>query len=95
MQLSVINEKKIIERELLDESKMNVLPENHIKILSSHLRFRRGWIDESIRVLYSRFAIRLAFSKNQYKQAKDASKEYYAIEIEKNREAVRALLSKK
>lgn len=93
LQLSIINERRIIERELLDESKMNVLPENHIKILSSHLRFRRGWVDESIRVLYSRYAIRLAFSKNQYKLAKDSSKEYYALQIEKNRDAVRALLS--
>ncbi len=93
LQLSIINERRIIERELLDESKMNVLPEAHIKILSSHLRFRRGWIDESIRVLYTRIAIRLAFSKIQYKRAKDSSKEYYSLEIEKNREAVRTLLS--
>jgi len=91
--LSINNEKKIIERELLEESKMNLIPQTHIKILSSHLRFRSGWVDENIRILYSRFAIRLAFSKNQYKRVKDSSKDYYALEIEKNREAVRSLLS--
>jgi RsiW-degrading membrane proteinase PrsW (M82 family) len=91
--LSINNEKKIIERELLEESKMNLIPPKHIKILSSHLRFRSGWVDENIRIHYSRFAIRLAFCKNQYKRVKDSSKDYYALEIEKNREAVRSLLS--
>lgn len=91
--ICINNEKKIIERELLEESKMNIIPETHIKILSSHLRFRRGWIDESIRTHYSRFAIRLAFSKNQYKLVKDSSKDYYALEIQKYRNAVRSFLS--
>ena len=91
--LSVNNEKKIIERELLEESMLGLIPKEHIKILSSHLRFRRGWIDERIRKLYSRFAIRLAFNKNLFKKAKDLNKLYYSSEIEKNREAVRSLLS--
>jgi len=91
--LSVNNEKKIIERELLEESKSGLIPKEHIKILSSHLRFRRGWIDERIRNLYSRFAIRLAFNKNLFKKANNLNKLYYASEIEKNREAIRSLLS--
>ncbi len=91
--LSIKNEKRIIEQELLEESRMNLIPATHIKILSSHLRFRRGWVNENIRIIYSRFAIRLAFSKNQYRRVKDSSKDYYALEIEKNREAVRSLLS--
>ncbi len=91
--LSVNNEKKIIERELLEESMLGLIPKEHIKILSSHLRFRSGWIDERIRKLYSRFAIRLAFNKNLFKKAKDLNKLYYSSEIEKNREAVRSLLS--
>ena len=62
--LSVNNEKKIIERELIEESILGLIPKEHIKILSSHLRFRKGWIDERIRKLYSRFAIRLAFNKD-------------------------------
>lgn len=91
--LSVNNEKNIIERELLEESMSGLIPKEHIKILSSHLRFRRGWIDERIRKLYSRFAIRLAFNKNLFKKTKDLNKLYYSSEIEKNREAVRSLLS--
>ena len=91
--LAVNNEKNIIERELLEESKMNLIPQTHIKILCSHLRFRSGWIDENIRVPYSRFAIRLAFSKNQYKFVKDSSKDNYALEIGKNRDSIRTLLS--
>ena len=91
--LSVNNEKKIIERELLEENMLGLIPKEHIKILSSHLRFRSGWIDERIRKLYSRFAIRLAFNKNLFKKAKDLNKLYYSSEIEKNREAVKSLLS--
>ncbi len=91
--LSLKNEKNIIELELREESMMNLIPETHIKILSSHLRFRSGWVNEDIRIIYSRCAIRLAFSKNQYKKVKDSSKNHYAAEIEKNRETVRSLLS--
>jgi len=91
--ISIKNEKKIIEQELLDESKLGLIPFMHIKILSSHLRFRKGWIDERIRKFYSRYAIRLAFSKNQSKKSKGSLKEYYISEVEKNREAVHSLLS--
>lgn len=91
--LSISNEKKIIERELLDESKLGLIPQWHINILSSHLRFRDGWIDERIRRLYSRYAIRLAFSKNQFREAKDFTRDFYALEIEKNRGTIRSLLS--
>lgn len=93
--LSIKNEKIIIEHELLEESNLNLIPFTHIKILSSHLRFRSGWVDERIRVLYSRYAIRLAFCKNRYKRVNDSSKKYYAYEIEMNREAIRSLLSTK
>ena len=91
--LSIRNEKQIIEYELLEESNDGLIPEEHIKILSSHLRFRKGWIDERIRKLYTRYAIRLAFDKNQFRNVKDASKNYYEIEIEKDRQVVRSLLT--
>ncbi|MCX6168020.1 MAG: PrsW family intramembrane metalloprotease [Ignavibacteriales bacterium] len=90
--LSIKNEKYIVERELFEESNDGLIPEEHIKILSSHLRFRKGWIDEKIRKLYCRYAIRLAFSKNQFKNVKDGSKDFYAFEIEKNRQIVGSLL---
>ena len=91
--LSIRNEKNIIECELLEESNDGLIPKEHIKVLSSHLRFRKGWIDERIRKLYTRYAIRLAFNKNQLRNVKDASKNYYATEIEKNRQVVRSLLT--
>ncbi len=91
--LSIKNEKNIVEHELLEESNDGLIPEEHIRILSSHLRFRKGWIDERIRKLYTRYAIRLAFSKNQFRKVKDVSKNYYALEIEKNRQVVRSLLT--
>jgi protease PrsW len=91
--LSIRNEKDIVERELLEESKEGLIPQEHIIILSTRLRFRKGWIDEKIRKIYTRSAIRLAFSKNQFKNVKDGSKIYYALEIEKNRETLRSLLT--
>ncbi|MHB8905495.1 MAG: PrsW family intramembrane metalloprotease [Melioribacteraceae bacterium] len=91
--LSIRNEKQIIEYELLEESNYGLIPEEHIKILSSHLRFRKGWIDERIRKLYTRYAIRLAFDKNQFRKVKGATKNYYEIEIEKDRQVVRSLLT--
>ncbi|PKL81851.1 MAG: hypothetical protein CVV24_13175 [Ignavibacteriae bacterium HGW-Ignavibacteriae-3] len=90
---AIRNEKRIIETELSEESASGLIPEPHIKILSTHLRFRSGWIDESIRKLYTRFAIRLAFRKNQIKYINDSSCEYYAAEIEINRAAILSLLS--
>lgn len=90
---SIQNEKRIIEQELLEESRLNLIPGAHIKILSSHLRFRRGWVDENIRILYSRYAIRLAFCKNRYKLVSDSSKDYFKAEIEECRTAIRSLLS--
>ena len=91
--LSIFNEKKIIVRELLEESKLGFIPEQHVRILSSHLRFRKGWIDERNRKLYSRFAIRLAFNKYLYKKVNDPDKIFYNFEIENNRQAIQSLLA--
>jgi protease PrsW len=92
--LSLRNEKRIIERELAEECKEGLIPEEHLVILFSNHRFRTGWIDEEIRKLYYRNAVRLAFSKNEIKKAKGISFLYYELEIEKSREIIRKLLSK-
>jgi RsiW-degrading membrane proteinase PrsW (M82 family) len=90
---SLLHEQRIIEHELWEESCNGLLPKSHVKILSSNLRFRKGWITEDIRKLYTRFAVRLAFSKYQFRKCNSNMKSLIAGEIEKNREAVRSLLS--
>ncbi len=93
--LSVNNEMQIIEYELNEEALLGFFPSNHVRIISSNLRFRKGWIDEKIRALYSRTAIHLAFSKMKMKRS---SEEYlhqrYLNEIKGHREIIRSLLYK-
>ncbi|MCL4550243.1 MAG: PrsW family intramembrane metalloprotease [Bacteroidetes bacterium] len=91
--LSIENEKKIIQRELSEEIELGFIPDAHLNILSGLKRFKSGWIDESIRKQYTKAAVRLAFSKNQLKKAKDYRKTYYESEIEKNRVLIRGILS--
>ena len=91
--LPLIYEQKIIEKELLEESSLGIIPKFHLVILSSNLRFRKGWIFENIRNKYSRYAIRLAFNKYQFRKCSGDMKDLIGIEIEKNREVVRSLLS--
>lgn len=93
LKLSLRNEKRNIEKELAEECLTGLIPESHIAILFSNKRFKTGWIDETIRKIYYRHAVRLAFSKNEIKKAKNASRIYYEIEIDRNREMIRSLLS--
>jgi protease PrsW len=91
--ISLYQEKRIIETELEEESILGIIPSTHIKILSSHLRFKKGWFDERFRKLYYSYAIHLAFCKNQLKNTENSLHEYYLSEVEKKREAIRSLLS--
>ncbi|MEG8947338.1 PrsW family intramembrane metalloprotease [Rosettibacter firmus] len=90
---SLKREKEIIINELLEETKIDIIPESHINIISSKSRFRKGWIDEQIRKKYFRTAINLAFNKVHYKNSKGTKKDFYEIEIEKNRAKLKELLS--
>ncbi len=90
--LTINNEKKIIEKELEEESILNLIPRAHIKILSTHLRFRRGWIDERIRKLYISCTVKLAFRKNQIKNSSGSSREYYESEIKQLRGLINSML---
>jgi nicotinate-nucleotide adenylyltransferase len=85
---STHKEKRIIEFELADESLNHFFPPEHIGIISSNLRFRKGWIDEKIRRLYFRTAIRLAFSKMKSKNSSGYYKLYYENEILKHRKLI-------
>ncbi|MDQ7816012.1 MAG: PrsW family intramembrane metalloprotease [Melioribacteraceae bacterium] len=86
-------EKKVIEHELLEESDLINLPKEHILILSSPLRFKKGWIEESIRKNYFRAAIRLAFKKMQSKNSTGYLKASYDYEVEQLRNLIKNYLT--
>lgn len=90
--LSVYNERKIILKELDEEVKTNLLPEEHLRIVASGERYLKGWIDENIRKDYVKALIRLAFRKMQFRNTIGKDKEFYAGEIELYRSYIRDLL---
>jgi hypothetical protein len=92
IRLSVYNEKKIIEKELLEEVELGIIPHNFLPIISTRLRLRKGWMDEQTRKIYFRTAIHLAFSKSKYKKVSTAKKQFYFDEIVRNREALRNII---
>ena len=91
--LSLAHEKKIIIRELFEESENQILPIEHIPIISSHLRLRKGWVDERIRKQYFRTAIKLAFAKMQSKKSDGYFHQQYLLEAENDRQTIRALFA--
>lgn len=92
--LSLKNEKTVISSELGEEAAAGLIPVNHINILSSSVRDKRGWIDESIRKVYIRAATTLAFRKLQLKNSHGLSKIYYENDVENYRNFIRELLGK-
>ena len=92
--VSVVGERKIIYRELQDEAKNGLIPENHLHILNSSYRNTTGWIDESIRKLYVNAATTLAFRKMELRQSKGKSRSYYEKDVEYYRDFISNLLSK-
>lgn len=91
--LSIVNEKKIIWTELLEEVNLGNIPANHISILSSSVRDKQGWIDEKIRKVYIKSATTLAFRKLQSKYSHGVSKIYYENDVSNYRTFIRDLLS--
>ncbi len=91
--LSISYERKIIINELTEESNLQLLPKEHIPIISSHLRMRKGWIDERIRKQYFRSAIKLAFAKMQSKKSNGYFRQHYLYEIENNRQTIKNLFA--
>jgi RsiW-degrading membrane proteinase PrsW (M82 family) len=88
---AIRKEKEIIESELNEEYDLLNLPKEHIKIISSSLRLRKGWVDENIRKQYFRIAIRLAFKKMQSKNSEGYLKATYDYEVEVLRNLIRNL----
>ena len=91
---SLAQEQRILESELSEESSFGLVPKSHVIILSSGLRFRQGWVTENIRKTYARIAVRLAFNKHQFRNCTYDMKDSIALEIEKNRDAIRSILSR-
>ena len=91
--ISLAHEKKIIIKELLEESETQIIPKEHVQIIGSHLRLRKGWVDERIRKPYFRAAIKLAFAKMQSRKSEGYFKQQYLKDIEIGRELIKTLLA--
>lgn len=91
--ISIKREKVLIYNELKEESDSGLIPEAHLNILSSSLREKKGWLEESSRNAYIKAATTLAFRKMQHRNSKGASKVYYQMDIDNYRNFIVALLS--
>ena len=90
---SVMNEKRIIIDELIPEAALGIIPNEHLIILCSTNRNRRGWVDENIRKPYIKAATTLAFRKKQLKSSKGQSKEFYESEVNNYRQFIKNLFA--
>ncbi len=79
--LAVKSDARIIFRELYDEAEHDVLPHEHVTILSSIQREKSGWIDERIRKAYIKVATALAFRKMQLRNSTGLNKTIYQNEV--------------
>lgn len=90
--LSIRNEKKIILTELMEEASLGFIPLDHLNILSSSSRDKKGWIDEKIRKIYIKSATTLAFRKLQSRNSHGISKFYYENDVTNYRNFINELL---
>ncbi len=93
LSVAVLNEKKIIYQELLEEVINGLIPVEHLEILNSAKRNRLGWVDERIRKLYIRAATTLAFRKMELKNSFGSSREFYQKDVEYYRSFIQNLLA--
>lgn len=91
--LAVKSDARIIFRELYDEADHEVLPVEHVTILSSIQREQKGWIDERIRKAYIKAATALAFRKMQLRNATGLNKTFYENEVTFYRNELMQLLN--
>ncbi|PIX93672.1 MAG: hypothetical protein COZ25_09480 [Ignavibacteria bacterium CG_4_10_14_3_um_filter_37_18] len=91
--LAVASDAKIIFRELYDEAEHDVLPFEHVPILSSIQREQKGWVDERIRKSYIKIATALAFRKMQLKNSTGKNKISYEDEVTFYRSELMQLLN--
>jgi RsiW-degrading membrane proteinase PrsW (M82 family) len=91
--ITVIGERKIIYKELMEETASGLIPPEHLEILISSKRNKFGWVDESIRKLYIRAATTLAFRKIESKNSSGSSRDFYEKDVEYYRNFIQKLLS--
>jgi len=91
--LAVNSDAKIIFRELYDEAEHDILPYEHVTILSSRHRDQKGWVDERIRKAYIKTATELAFRKMQLRNSSLKNKLSYEEEVTFHRAELVQLLS--
>ncbi len=91
--VAILNEKKIIYQELLEEVINGLIPVEHLEILNSSRRNKLGWVDERIRKLYIRAATTLAFRKMELKNSFGSSREFYEKDVEYYRLFIQNLLT--
>jgi len=91
-QLSLLDEQRIIERELREEIELGLIPSGHLPHLAAYRRrIARGWLPEGMNsVLYVRRTTTLAFRKHQLKETAEPG--HYADEITRLRQGIVALL---
>lgn len=92
--VSVLNEKKIIYSELLEEVQNGLIPARHLLFFNSPKRKTTGWVDEKIRKAYIQSAITLAFRKMQSRNTRGVSKKYYESQVEFYRENITNMLNR-
>ncbi|MGE5458470.1 MAG: PrsW family glutamic-type intramembrane protease, partial [Methanococcaceae archaeon] len=92
-QFSISRERKIIVRELSEETASDLFPHEHIGIIVSQRRNYPGWIDEKVRKSYVQALITLALRKNQLKTARGRYRDLYLYEIEYYRLYIKNLLT--
>lgn len=91
--LSLANERKIISNELKEEAEISLIPSEHIAILSSNHKNKKGWIEENLRKRYVRNAVRLAFRKHQVKHASGKLLQYYHDDIKSVKEKLTEIVN--
>ncbi len=92
-QLCLLEERRMIRRELGEEVARGVLPEAHLRHLCSYLgRMRRGWLPQAIdHDAYVEIATRLAFRKHQVRLS---GSDAHESELDSYREDLERLLTR-
>jgi RsiW-degrading membrane proteinase PrsW (M82 family) len=89
-QISLLYEHRVLLRELGEESLIDIIPVDHVTILSSFRRRKRGgWCPPGVnRKAYIRLATELAFRKHQSRICQPSKRELYLDDVGKLRERI-------
>jgi len=76
----------------LEEVESGLIPKNHLEILSTAKREKKGWMEERSRKIYIKAAKTLAFRKMQVRNSSGASRVFYEKDIQNYRSFIYNLL---